>query len=349
MPYLEDALIEEPDDTFRPLGSDLQEAIGDQQPGGGETFALEQSEATVVYQIPFNKKRSFLRWVLGFSCVERSNYAHIHRENPQHHPVFPDLYATACAFSAFPPKIEEDGLLYLPSKWPSFRGIKRYASYEVAYATVKFAAPPWQYRPDARITTAAQEVERNCYVDVSSTVEMLSAEGELGQMKWSAPTVAGGPTFGTAVTAPFGTLVSKANLLLTWSYVPELWLSVEGGTSFYPSNLLACVGTMNDDTFLGKPPGTLLMQPPVLKRFRWPVTTFDAIGAFYGYNVTIPFQYFDPSERGAPNFPSALNPDRGYKLLPFSRSLKWYPATRANGVTHLLNESTFSDIFERAV
>ena len=90
MSTLGEILVEEPDAVFN-AATDIKELIGDEQPGGGDAFALEAGEATLVYLLDWKKARSFLRWCLGFSYADTTDPWKLHRENPQLHPRFPWL------------------------------------------------------------------------------------------------------------------------------------------------------------------------------------------------------------------------------------------------------------------
>ncbi len=79
-----------------------------------------------------------------------------------------------------------------------------------------------------------------------------------------------------------------------------------------------------------------------MKRFRWPVSTFNGRGAFYAYNVQIPFEYFDPP-RGNPG-----DGARGYQLMPNPKDLLWYKATRSKLTKYLLNETDVNVSFQQS-
>ena len=78
MPYLDDILPELDDAEFDPA-KHLKEVMADEQPGGGDTFALEACEATLVYVLDWRKRRSFIRWVLGFCYADRGEMRSTYR------------------------------------------------------------------------------------------------------------------------------------------------------------------------------------------------------------------------------------------------------------------------------
>jgi hypothetical protein len=251
-----------------------------------------------------------------------------------------------------------------PEPFISTVGINTYMTYQKVYATVTFKSHPWEFFEDYQIPNNQAEIYRNCFFDLASSVEMLSAEnGPIGQMQWNETDVppkmnAGGvtisPTVGTMITKAFGTLVSKNTLLLNWMWVPQEHISIASAPLFNPTNILNCIGTVNSTSFAGQPAGTLLMQPPKYVRFKWPATTVKFAGSntgvgFYGYNIIIPFQKFDPQWSAPARFDANGNQiNRGWRLLPWAPTLGWYEATRLDGRTHLLLESDHNAIFNHA-
>jgi hypothetical protein len=343
MPYLGDILPEDADGTFDPE-SDVKEIIGDDQPGGGDTFSLQNGESTLVYLIDWLKARSFLRSCLGFSYADEGAPYQLHRENPWVHPRFTWLRAGTVSFSATAPAVNASST---PADRPNFPAVfadkvpSKTAYYQKCYATVRFVGWDFPFLEDSEISSFSDELRRNVSIDLTPSVEMLSAEGPLGQMKWT-ETGAGGaqPAIGSPINTPFGTLVAKATYSMTWHHVPEEYLSNDP-LFFYPRNILEHVGKVNSAEFGTFDVATALLMPPKFQRFRFPVSTFDGKYPFWGWNVTIPLVYFQPRPRGA-SAPS----DDGYRLLPWAANLKWYAAKRADNTTYLYQESDLNGIFK---
>lgn len=356
MPYLADILPEDADSTFDPE-SDLLEVIANEGMSSA-AFSMESAEATLTYSVKWKKARSFLRWMLGFSYADNGEPYKLRRENPQIHPRFPWLTAATVSFSDHVPKYNDEsgdpGPTYeggdplnpkLTSGAPNYpaaifdpNGIVKTGFYEKTYATVRFVQRPWIFRPDSAISTYSDEVYRNVVWDVSPQVEMLSAEGPLGQLKWT-ETGTGGPTIGQPIPAAFGTLVPKATYALTWMWVPEEYLSNDE-FAFFPAKMLDPMGKANSVDFGTFTTATGLIMPPKFQRFQFPIVTYDGL-PYFGYNVTIPIVYFQPRPRGATS-PS----DDGYRLLPWPSNLKWYSAKRADNTTYLYQEADFNKIFQ---
>lgn len=364
MPHLADIFPEEPEATFDPA-ADILELIGNDQPGGGDTFGLETAETTLVYLIDWKKARSFIRWMIGFSHASAGAPYKMYRENPQPHPRFGWLTASTVHLAATAPVSNAtDGVPERAPNVPAMYAdteITKTGLYQKCYATVRFVDQPWTFRPDGFVTTHKNEVERNCYFTPVPTQEMLSAEGGTAQLKWAQtsaavvgpPAVAAGPTVGGVIANLFGTLVNKVTFTMNWMWVAESYLSLDP-LLFYPRRILECVGHVNSTKFGPFPAGTVLMQPPKFTRFRFPVATFDGLDPFYGWNIQVPLTYFNPP-RGVPRnaavYPTQEAEDlidgipRGHRLMPWRTSLLWYEATREDNATHLLPETDLNQMF----
>lgn len=346
MPYLKDVYPESPEDEFD-LATDWIEAMENRQPGGGENCGETAGDATIVVEVAQNKRRSMVRRVLGFAYADETDdaTARLHRENPVRHPVFPTMRATAINFSAFPPD-GSGGTLKAASVFDSPDDVPFYAKYQKVYATVKFRSFRCQFYDDFDVFNNAQELYRNTYFDPASSVEMLSAEGPLGQMRWAETGAAppSQPTVGEPIKQTFGTLVSKNVYVLNWLRVPHEWISAEEYPLCDFRKINAIVGRVNSSEFGRFPTGTLCAQPPKYSPFQWQVSSNKGVQGFYGWDIQIPFQHFDP-DKGVPA--SAF---RGFQLLPWAPTLKWYHAVRSDPTvtTHLLPETDFNNLFKKA-
>lgn len=347
MPYLEDVKAESPTDTFN-FPSNWEEAIDERQPGGGDTFSAENAEAVIVVETTPNKIRSMLRKVLGFSAVKKPDGGllggKLFRENPVRHPRYPWMRASAISFSQFPPDAS-NSTLKQDAVFP-VGGIPSMAKYQLVYATVRFRSWRCKFLTDSEVNNQvpANEFFRNVYFDPASSIEMLSAEGPLGQMQWNQGGGANEPPIvapANKIAQPFGTLVSKSVYVMNWLMVPHELISFTSYPECKFTKIESIVGRVNSAAFGPYPGGTLLCQPPKYTPYAWNVSTQNGVDVFMGWDIQIPFQFFDP-ERGRP-----LEGPRGYDLLPWAPTLKWFDAVRADGATHLLNEADFNVIFER--
>jgi hypothetical protein len=326
------------------------------QPGGGDSFALEGGEATLVYVFDYRKRRSFVRFMLGFSYADAGDPFRLRRENPKSHPSFPWLHATTVHFSGIGIGTDEESDPVDTPNFPAvFTGedLKKTTRFDKVYATVRFVHMPWTFRPDAFVTSHRNELERNCYFDPVPQVDLLQAEGGTAQLKWAQGGGAG-PVVDDVIANSFAMQVGKTMYTLNWMWVPESYLS-DDPMLFFPKNLLSVVTKVGSRRFANRPAGTMLALAPQLQRFRFPVETFDGLFPFYGWNVKIPLVYFNP-DRGVPRdtvaYPTQAQEDavdtipRGHRLLPWRQNALWYEAVREDGATHLFLEDDLFNLFK---
>lgn len=285
MTYYEDA---HPDYfSTRFTRADWLEAIGNEQVGG-ESVSLEGGQATIAVKIPWAKRLAFARFVHGWSYVSRGSLM-LRRENPVRHPQWPHLVGANVSFQGISPVGVAGVGTKVAGAYPDSMFQAKYAN---CVATVTFTDRPWVFRRDHGGYSPAVEGTRNTYLEPTPTIEVISAEG-LNNIKF-----ASGPNSGAAVPAPFGTLMSKCTYVLNWMWVPHEYISTSDYPVLVAAKINACVGRVNTDTFFGFPPGTLLLQAPSFQPFRFPIVTSDRTEGFFGWNVRLPIQHFDPPRGG---------------------------------------------------
>lgn len=328
MPYYDDRHIESASETF--TAADWLETIADQQPGPGDSFSLERGESVIVVEIDWRKARSFIRFVLGWSYADQNAPFRMHRENPVPHPRYAWLTADTVTLGGMGPV----GVAGVGTRVAGvFDSSLPIAKYSRVQATVRFVDRPWLFLPDSAATTPTDEALRNTYFDPVPSVEIISAEG-INTTKY-----ANGPATGALIPAPFGTLMSKCTYTLNWMWVPNEYISGSNPSVFRPTRLEACTGRVNSDTFFDFPPGTLLMQAPQYTRFRFPILS-DTVDGYYGWNVKIPLQFFDPP-RGVIDATY-----RGHQCIPYRPNLLWYGAVRGDAVSKIYSEASFISMFK---
>jgi hypothetical protein len=337
MPYYSDRYVFAPDQQF--TAADWKEIIGNQQ-AGGETISLDGSQATIQVHVPWQKKQTFAQFCVGWSYVVSSAATKLTRQNPVQHPSFPTMYASSVSFQAESP-VGQAGVgtkvsgLYSTSL--------KVAKYHSVTATVQFTERPYFILPDAVIAVLGGfEGYRNTYFEPVPSIEILSAEG-LNNLSFKYNS--GGP--GTSpIPAPFGTLMSKVTQTLNWMNVPHEYINGSNQYTFLPKKILNCVGRVNSAPFFGFPANTLLLQAPVFVRHRFPTPTADGTSGYFGWNIKLPLQYFEPNlgiQSGVP--PGEVF--AGHQVLPYRKNLLWYPAVREDGTSKIYPEADFKQIFER--
>jgi hypothetical protein len=359
-PYIEDVLAELDDNAFDPA-TDIKEMfeLSGTQPGGGDSFSLENAEAVLVYLIDWKKARAFIRWVLGFAYADKGAPYAMHRENPQIHPRFPWLTASTVSLSSIAPKANDQGTGAPKENSPNYpavfnldpNAITKTAYYDSCFCTVRFVQRNWIFRPDTFVTSPANELERNCVITPTPIVELLNAEGGTSQLLWqegdAASANADHPKIDEVLTNIFSTRVAKVRLLVQMMWWPESYLSNDPLT-FNPEKLFSCISMVNSKPFLGRPAGTLLCDAPKMERFQFPICTFDGLFPFYGWNITLPLTYFNP-KLGVPEVGDPLANDakaRGHRCLPWRGNSLWFGVYRENHSTRYLDEEDFNVMLE---
>ena len=341
MPYFEDLMVELDAAAFDPA-TDIKEMfeLGGTQPGGGDTFSLEAAEATLVFLIDWRKARAFTRWCLGLSYADSGYPYRLRRENPKYHPRYPKLTAQTVHFSSVGPKANDElsgapveDLPNYPAVFFLSGELTKTAYYDSVFATVRYVRRDYDFLPDYIIAPEneeadpADELDRNAIITPSPLVELLTAEGGKSQLKWSEGTGGDQPLADDVINNTFAVRVSKVRLLLDWYSVPEQYLSNDP-YMFFPRKIFDSVGKVNSTTFLGRPAGTLLMDAPKMQRFQYPVSTFDGLGGFFGWNLQIPFTFWNPTLGIPDTNPADDTKARGHRTLPSSKDNKFYGAKR---------------------
>lgn len=284
---------------------DWKERIAAFMPGGGDVFSNEQSEAVIEGDIPWDVRYSFIRAVLGYSTTVGHQLV---RFLPLFHPWYDFLTAQSVSIVPYQPDTTSADDLKQAAWYPDIAFDQ--AGYKKARATIRFKQNPWEILDDDQIDvyygTSLKEWERYCYdVHRDGSLEIISQTGR--PMKFAEGVA---KERGAYLPTEIGTIAYKDVIEFKWMYVPKEYVC---GVS-YPNNLAflkidPCVGRLNATEFLGYPRGTLLLNPPRIERFEWPLRVDE--DSAYGYHITFPFQHFDP--------PSGVYPQvyYGHNLLPW--------------------------------
>lgn len=327
--YTEDA-----DDEFD-YAADWKELL---DPAADDNVSNAVMEATLTGVVPFNKIRSCARWFLGYSeCDDGSPYG-LYREPPAFHPRWPNLYAHGVSFKGLNPQSNADNPNGEPYTESPFDPDLYTSKFEKALVTVRFRSfGRMRFLGDDDIASSDLEWQRWTQFTTSPQIEALSSDGA-SQLKFAE---GGPPPTGVAFPAPVATLLAKCNFVASWLHVPHRYLS-ESDLILKPTKILNCVGRVNDDTAFGEfDAGTLLLQPPTFEPVLFPVVAEKAYDLMTGWNVHLPFVFFDP-EKGVPG-----SSYRGHNLMPWRSDGKFYLATRDGTTTgrRLLAEADFGQIF----
>lgn len=208
--------------------------------------------------------------------------------------------------------------------------------------------------------------------DFDPKLDLITAEGGTDASSFyfaetDDPAVDEGPDAGPSGSAFNGSVhvrKCQSDITMIWKTVAEDYTCLGGPTMPQPARLLAHLGTTNTDWFPGTeaeggfPPHTLLFAGLKGKRYQLPASVDDAtaVGA-YCWDWYMTFTHFDPKrpdavmDYGNVSIPDATRA-RGWRLLPWRNSRRWYAATAGDGVTRgtysgnfPLPASTFANMF----
>lgn len=250
--------VESEDDKFI-YQRDWKEYIGNESPVSSR-FSATQQDTTLTGWIPANKKRSALRYFLGYSYADDSAPYSLHRELPARHPVFPNLYAFDVSFTDIAPKAGTSASHNIvPGTWtespfeattPSDDtyfdengdivqienpSAMYYADYQKTLMTVQYKSfGRMKFLPDEYVDSYTDEWKRYTTWNAEPSVEALSADGASqlvfreGQSSEKAANSNKEPWVDhTAFPAPIAELMGKVALVLNWFQVPHNYLSTD--------------------------------------------------------------------------------------------------------------------------
>jgi hypothetical protein len=289
-----------------------KEKIAGFMPGGGDVFSLDQSECVVQGIIPWDVRYSFILTVLGYAEVEGYSLT---RGVPLEHPWFPWMTAHSVAIHPYQPNSESATTLKQEADRPEYAFDQ--AGYNYAQATIRFKNTPYETWDDDFIDTyedGLAEWQRFCYdATREGSLEIISQTGR--KMIFAEGTV--GYPKGAELPTEIGTYAYKEVINFRWMFVPREYVCGADEENLVLKKIAPCVGKLNETEFLGCEKGTLLLNPPHVERFEWPLRKSASEdygmseGSAYGFHITFPFQYFDP--------PTGVSPQvyYGHNLLPW--------------------------------
>src|SRR5215813_12409 len=161
--------------------ADMWEEHVDSVQTGQQSTSIGAGEATLNGFIPWKTRRSFERYVIGYSWCDMEAPFRLHREQPLRHPYHPKYRAVSVGLSGFGLESNPDNTQGEPrdpgfdpaADWPVAR-------YNLALATINFRSSRANFLPDSDIDSSEDEWKRNIWFDTQGRLEVLSAEG--GQM-----------------------------------------------------------------------------------------------------------------------------------------------------------------------
>ncbi len=321
-----------PADTFD-YATDWLEAIDNTGPGNTVDATGTTQEATLTGYVPFNKYRSAMRYFLGYSYADTAAPWALHREPPQAHPEFPQLYAYAMSATPFAPEVNPDGT-FVTKTQSLFDPDQYFGSYQQRLVTIRFKSfGRMRFYPDSMIEAFSEEYRRWTTLRGEPGIETLNVDGyQLSFAETSggpnAPVIyaAGPPKIkATPFPCPMPELFPKCNFAIKWHGVPYEYLSANPDI-FRPTKILSMLGYVNSQAFLGNnfPAHTMLFTSVIFEEILYPVTPQNPLEPVTGYDVTF-MLLENPKESGVGG-----STFRGHRVFPWRTNGLWYHAVRTN-------------------
>ncbi len=318
-----------PADTFD-YATDWLEAIDNTGPGNTVDATGTTQEATLTGYVPFNKYRSAMRYFLGYSYADTAAPWALHREPPQAHPEFPQLYAYAMSATPFAPEVNPDGT-FVTKTQSLFDPDQYFGSYQQRLVTIRFKSfGRMRFFADSSVGEGyVQEYLRWTMLRGEPAIETLNVDGY--QLTFSettgppnGPVIYTGPgTKATPFPCPIPELFPKCTFALKWFAVPHEYLSSDPEI-FRPTKILSMLGYVNSADFLGAKfkTHTMLLTSVTFDETLYPVTPANPLIPVTGYDVT--FMLLENPKESA----VAMSSFRGHRVYPWRANGKWYHAVR---------------------
>lgn len=312
-----------------------------------DVFSMQQQEAELVVDVPFENRYLFLIYCLGYNYVGADNK--LHRINPIVHPYWNWM---RCA------RVAHKGIRFEGKRiFTNGGGNAGVAQYKLARFSLGFANYPWRFYEDSQIDhpETGQEIYRNTYYEFAPTTQFLSAEGGANTLFFPYDS-AGNPTAnGSSFRASMGTPVNQLRFKLHWKWVPYDFVF----KGFVPINLINAMGYLNQASFLNDPnmvQGTLRIDAPEIVTFVSPIRTGSTPELLC--DITLNLVYFNPTpffiaaeaDRVSPSQVVPANAFaavvRGHNLVPDRYTGLWKPSTRKNAAGVVEQPSLYNQMLQ---
>lgn len=295
-----------------------------------DSSAISTGEATwTKYGFLFDSSKllAATAYFLGYSYVDPDTLT-LKRSVPAFSPELPWLLCTQFA---------PVGVRYTGDQdygWSDFPGSLPLPGYEYYRCAVTFSAVDYRAIPDEDMDGRAEWFRFFSIVPNDQT-ELINVDGGQYVYRSSVPedtfaTAAGGP-----VPKPIYTVkgpnwrvhANRTGFVATWYDVAEDYICDAETTPGEPVALVRAKGCVNKTDFLGRPPGTFLLDTYKITKKPAVIATLESDSQKYILKVEMYFKFTDPS-RGDPD-----ETKRGWLLVPGpvgNNSAKWYYAWNYN-------------------
>ncbi len=283
-----------------------------------DTISRIGSSCTLTIICDFAKYKSAVSFILGYSWVDENFF--LRRFTPQFHPVWPWLFAKAITSIQFAKVAivsdpDNPGSFIIDKFTLDWLDAVPFAVYDYAKITIEFCEVRYEVLTDEETdlqsdpTFGLQEWTRYVERIPQSYVDVAHIDG--GQLTSYAPGVTSMGTTGKPVSAPYILArQEKSAWKLIWREVPEEFLY--DGNGFSPK-LAAIQKRVNQFTFMGRRPGTLMCESVNAEKNPAPIATDQSEGLSFTYDVTFEMKEFNP------NPGDSTVAVYGWNLLPYVR------------------------------
>lgn len=353
-----------PTDIWDPLanqtpagGGDWVEEASPREPGGGEMWARDDASVTLVGHIPYKKAYDARRKILGYAYADTGSPWALHRVNPLPHPRERHLSAVTCDIIGINPwaVAQPDASTaagypapYLdPAPAAGTILLPRISTYSRALCTIKFKPHPYPFVTDATmVSNGWNESYRNCAIfdSIDPVLEVLLTQSD-PFLVWADAASSGAPAVGQTINAQLPEYIQKATYVAIWYHVPYEFV-ISSSTGFQPTKLMDGVGHVNSATWNGFPAGTIRFEAPRFRKAVQAVIRTDPTVYYvpYVYDIVLPFTWVDPTP--APILGGGSPTYRGWNMLPFSNTGKWYAAKRQTNGDPYFPTYDFNKLFQ---
>jgi hypothetical protein len=218
---------------------------------------------------------------------------------PCQHPIKPSLVCTRLEWKGVAPRGKQRALFVQPMGYtqPYYTSLYAKIRCTATFTAVKYELKPNLINPNAvqpinLNVTNGSELYRFTYINGNNSVNFITLDqGTMVYLQGPPPGPQGQTIVGKPINAPgYHQAEIMQDLVVQWTNVPESYVC---NTNVIPVRLLNSLGKVNSAPFLGRAPGTLLMDPFEYERRRMPLPDKFGVSGFWA-DIKLHLKYFNP-------------------------------------------------------